>query len=132
MTCRPRRASASWGPRAHVLAFARRPQHGSPEAGMVRVKSPRDAKHAEERQTTRMRMNAPQVYALRLCKPAEHCSLLAFFGVFAVRPGSTFSSNSSTRANWAPPIVTKSPFFAGDLTKNRRKLLGPDNQGQPL
>src|SRR3954453_20855051 len=87
MTCRPRRASASWGPRAHVLAFARRPQHGSPEAGMVRVKSPRDAKHAEERQTTRMRMNAPQVYALRLCEPAEHCSVS--LGVLRRLGGST-------------------------------------------
>src|SRR4051812_3382009 len=62
-------------PDRSILAVARRPQHGSPQAGIVRVKSPRDAKHAEERQTTRMRMNAPQVYALRLCKPAEHCSL---------------------------------------------------------
>jgi len=60
---------------AHSGAGNPRPQHGSPQAGIVRVKSPRHAKHAEERQTTRMRMNAPQVYALGLCKPAEHCSL---------------------------------------------------------
>jgi hypothetical protein len=42
----------------------------------LRVKSPKDAK---ERQTARNSMNAPQVYAIRLRKPAEHCSLS--FGV---------------------------------------------------
>ena len=57
-----------------------------PTQGIVRVKSPKDAKDAEERQTTRIRMNAPQVYAIRLCKPAEHGSLLAFSGGLAVRP----------------------------------------------
>src|SRR6266571_7519162 len=34
----------------------------------------RDAEAAEERQTTRIRMNAPQVYAIRLRKPAEPCA----------------------------------------------------------
>jgi uncharacterized protein YndB with AHSA1/START domain len=57
-------------------------------------------------------MNAPLLYALRLCKPAEHCSLSPSLGVLRRLGGSTFSSNSSTRANWAPPIVTKSPFSA--------------------
>jgi hypothetical protein len=46
----------------------------------------KDAKGAEERQTTRISMNAPPLYAQRLRKPAEHyCSLLAFFGAWAVQ-----------------------------------------------
>jgi hypothetical protein len=47
-------------------------QHRSDEAGSVRVKSP----GRQGRQTTRNRMNAPQVYAIRLRKPVERCSLL--------------------------------------------------------
>jgi hypothetical protein len=38
----------------------------------MRVKSPTDAKRAEERQTTRIRMNAPQVHVVRLREPAVH------------------------------------------------------------
>jgi len=39
------------------------------------VKSPKDAKDAEERQTARIEMNAPRVCAIRLRKPAEHRAL---------------------------------------------------------
>lgn len=58
----------------------------SPKRTSVRVKSPQDAKDAEERQTTRNTRNAPQPDEQRLRKPAEPCllPLVAFFGALAV------------------------------------------------
>src|SRR6266705_1146320 len=61
--------------------FHRRGVRGaSPPVRNLAVRPPkneiaRDAEAAEERQTTRIRMNAPQVYAIRLRKPAEPCAL---------------------------------------------------------